>query len=99
MGRPPYAANPFGLYNLGGNVWKWCQDYYSGLFYTGGSNNPINTTTGTGTKRIRRGGSQNYHAATLLTYARASYLEDRGNNHFGFRVAGSQNTTVDNVYK
>ncbi|TLP71901.1 formylglycine-generating enzyme family protein [Maribacter sp. ACAM166] len=81
-----YAANPFGLYDMGGNVWEWCQDYYSDSFYTDGAVNPLNNTPGTDSKRIRRGGAWNYHSETLLTYARASDFENRGNNHFGFRV-------------
>lgn len=78
-----YAANPYGLYDMGGNVWEWCLDYYSASFYTDGVTDPMNAS---GTKRVRRGGAWNYHAATLLTYARASDNPDRGNNHFGFRI-------------
>ncbi len=81
-----YTANPFGLYDLGGNVWEWCLDYYDANFYTDGITDPSNTNSGTDSKRVRRGGSWNYHSATLLTYARASDFENRGNNHFGFRV-------------
>jgi len=81
-----YAANPYGLYDMGGNVWEWCQDYYSASFYTDGTTNPVNTTAGTDSKKVRRGGSWNYHSATLISYARASDFENRGNNHFGFRV-------------
>jgi formylglycine-generating enzyme required for sulfatase activity len=81
-----YAANPFELYDMGGNVWEWCQDYFGDSFYAGGATDPINTTAGTDSKRIRRGGAWNYHSETLLTYARASDFENRGNNHFGFRV-------------
>ena len=81
-----YAANPFGIYDMGGNVWEWCSDYYDANFYTSGKTDPINTTAGPDNKRVRRGGSWNYHSATLLTYARASDLPERGNNHFGFRV-------------
>lgn len=80
-----YPANPLGLYDMGGNVWEWCQDYYSDSFYSEATN-PINSTTGENSKRVRRGGSWNYHSATLLTYARASDFENRGNNHFGFRI-------------
>lgn len=81
-----YPANPFGLFDMGGNVWEWCEDYYDANFYRDGITDPLNTTSGTVAKRVRRGGSWNYHAATLLTYARASDFENRGNNHFGFRV-------------
>ena len=81
-----YAANPYGLYDMGGNVWEWCQDYYGASFYSDGTTDPMNTTAGTDSKRVRRGGSWNYHSATLLSYARASDFENRGNNHFGFRI-------------
>ena len=81
-----YPANPYGLYDMGGNVWEWCQDYYSESFYTDGAVNPVNTSAGLNNKRVRRGGSWNYHSATLRTYSRASDFENRGNNHFGFRI-------------
>lgn len=81
-----YGANPYGLYDMGGNVWEWCMDYYGAEFYSSGSTDPLNTTPGADSKRVRRGGSWNYHSATLLTYARASDLPNRGNNHFGFRI-------------
>jgi formylglycine-generating enzyme required for sulfatase activity len=84
-----YAPNPYGLYDMSGNVWEWCLDYYDASFYSEGANNPLNTTEPSDAKRVRRGGSWNYHSATLLTYARASDYENRGNNHFGFRVVNS----------
>ena len=81
-----YLPNPYGLYDMGGNVWEWCIDYYDAGFYTDGAIDPLNAVAGSDVFRVRRGGSWNYHSATLLTYARASDFEDRGNNHFGFRI-------------
>lgn len=85
-----YPPNPFGLYDMGGNVWEWCLDYYDANFYASGAIDPVNLNPVSDAKRVRRGGSWNYHSATLLTYARASDKEDRGNNHFGFRIVKNE---------
>ncbi len=84
-----YPSNPYGLHDMGGNVWEWCLDYYAKDFYNDNSKDPVNVTTNSDNKRVRRGGSWNYHSSTLLTYSRASDFENRGNNHFGFRIVKS----------
>ncbi|MCF8254220.1 MAG: SUMF1/EgtB/PvdO family nonheme iron enzyme [Bacteroidia bacterium] len=88
-----YSPNPYGLYDMGGNVFEFCQDYYSDSFYLNGIINPVNTELGTNSTRVIRGGSFRSHSETLLTYYRSTYeLYDLydwhggAGNHIGFRV-------------
>ncbi len=77
--------NPFGLYNLAGNVWEWMADNYQ-AFTSDPAVDPLVEVSGS-TTRSWRGGSWNYHQATLESSARYYDDEDKGNDHFGFRIA------------
>ena len=50
------AANLWGLFNMHGNMWEWCNDWYGKDFY---KSSPDNNSTGpsSGKERVIRGGS------------------------------------------
>lgn len=77
-------ANSLGLYDMSGNVWEWCSDWYSGSYNVNDTNNPVGPSSGS--YRVRRGGGWNYNAQTCRVscrgYSSPGYRYDR----LGFRV-------------
>ena len=62
-------ASVLGFYDLQGNVWEWCRDAWVENAYRYRIDGILDPVSTTGTGRVRRGGSWNFHA----TYCRASY--------------------------
>jgi formylglycine-generating enzyme len=84
-----FPPNGFGLYNVSGNVWEWCQDWFSATYHVGNvRNNP--TGPPAGGSRVIRGGSYLCHKSYCNRYrvaARSSNTPDSSTGNSGFRCA------------
>ena len=78
--------NAWGLCDMHGNVWEWCQDLYDGAYY---ANSPTDDPTGpaTGPIRVFRGGSWNYGAGDCRSAHRGGGTPGSRDGDLGFRVA------------
>jgi formylglycine-generating enzyme required for sulfatase activity len=80
-----FPPNPFGLYNMSGNVWEWVSDFYAKDYY---ATSPIRNPKGpaAGTKRSVRGGSWADDDQSLLSTRRANRSPNERSDQIGFRV-------------
>jgi formylglycine-generating enzyme required for sulfatase activity len=78
-----YLPNAWGLYDIHGNVWEWCVDWYGP--HPGTVFDP--TGVSTGLRRVLRGGGWGQDASGCRVASRNPYTPGRAYDDVGFRVA------------
>lgn len=78
------TANELGLYDMSGNVWEWCQDWY-GSYTSSSQTNPTGPLSGS--RRVRRGGSWFDSAGRCRVSYRSYFTPADGSGDLGLRLA------------
>ena len=88
VGSYPGGVSPYGVYDMAGNVYEWCYDWYDAGYYSISSkNNP--TGPSTGGVHVCRGGGYLSYAEKLRCCNRTSYPTPNSPDihvHLGFRI-------------
>jgi len=88
VGSYPDGVNPYGVYDMAGNVWEWVADWYDATYYaTAPSLNPQGLDSGE--LKVLRGGSWNYDDYGARATDRSDYVPDIQVGSIGFRCVSA----------
>ena len=85
------GANAFGLYDMHGNVWEWCQDHWHSNYEGAPTDGSAWLTEDKETRRVRRGGSLINSSSYCRSACRYEFEPGVVNKVIGFRVISCKN--------
>ena len=81
-----YPANDYGLFDMAGNVWEWCWDWYSSAYYGSPGSDVDPAGPASGSYRVLRGGSWIIDASYCRCACRSYNDPSNYYNYYGFRA-------------